>query len=194
MRVPANNPQTILSYLETGALTVQIPHVNTAEEAHLAVQAVKYPPLGIRGAGSSRAADYGLRLGSADYFAAANQQTLAIPMVEEIQGVENVDEIVKVEGLQALFIGVGANLALSMGLPCEAQPPRRARRHRKSPRRGEEGRDPRRWRWRRHGGQQRPARAGVRVHAEQQPRDGGGELQAVSEGHRPLDTSGPRSR
>ena len=50
VRVPANNPQTILSYLETGALTVQIPHVNTAEEAHLAVQAVKYPPLGIRGA------------------------------------------------------------------------------------------------------------------------------------------------
>jgi 2-keto-3-deoxy-L-rhamnonate aldolase RhmA len=123
VRVPANNPQTILSYLETGALTVQIPHINTADEAHLAVQSVKYPPLGIRGAGStSRAADYGLRLGSADYFAAANQQTLAIPMIEEITGVENVDEIVNVEGLQALFIGSG-DLALSMGLPGQRSHP-----------------------------------------------------------------------
>lgn len=123
VRVPANTPQTILSYLETGALVVQIPHTNTAEEVLQAVRSVKYPPLGIRGAGStSRAADYGLRLGSADYFAEANRQTLAIPMVEEITAVENVDEIVKVEGLQALFIGSG-DLALSMGLPGQRSHP-----------------------------------------------------------------------
>lgn len=123
VRVPANTPQTILSYLETGAATVQIPHTNTAEEVEQAVRSVKYPPLGIRGAGStSRAAEWGLRLGSADYFAAANKQTLAIPMVEEVQAVENVNEIVQVEGLQALFIGSG-DLALSMGLPGQRSHP-----------------------------------------------------------------------
>jgi 2-keto-3-deoxy-L-rhamnonate aldolase RhmA len=117
VRVPRNDPQTILSYLETGAWTIQVPHVNTAEDARLAVQSVKYPPRGIRGAGSSsRAAQYGLRRGAADYFAWANEQTLVIPMIEEATAVENIDQIVRVEGLEALFIGSG-DLALSMGYP-----------------------------------------------------------------------------
>ena len=117
VRVPTNNPAVILGYLEAGALNIQVPHVNSAEEARRAVQAVKYPPVGIRGAGSStRAADYGLGLGAAEYFAAANEQTLVIPMIEEPAAVENVDQIVKVEGLEAIFIGSG-DLALTMGYP-----------------------------------------------------------------------------
>lgn len=117
VRVPSGDPWVILSYLEVGALTVQVPHVNSADEAKRVVDAVKYPPVGNRGAGSTtRAAQYGLRLGAADYFAAANEQTLAIPMIEEPAGVENVKEIVRVPGLEALFIGSG-DLALTMGFP-----------------------------------------------------------------------------
>ncbi len=117
VRVPSNDPAVILSYLETGALTIQVPHVNTADDARRALAAVHYPPRGIRGAGSTtRAAQYGLRLGPADYFAWADQQTLVIPQIEEPAAVQNVKEIVAVEGLEALFIGSG-DLALTLGYP-----------------------------------------------------------------------------
>jgi 4-hydroxy-2-oxoheptanedioate aldolase len=117
VRVPANDPAVILGYLEAGAWNIQVPHVNGGDEARRAVRAVRYPPLGIRGAGSStRAADYGLRLGAAEYFARANEQTMVIPMIEEPAAVERIDEIVAVEGLEAIFIGSG-DLALTMGYP-----------------------------------------------------------------------------
>jgi 4-hydroxy-2-oxoheptanedioate aldolase len=117
VRVPANDPAVILGYLEAGAWNIQVPHVNGGDEARRAVQAVRYPPLGIRGAGSStRAADYGLRLGAAEYFARANEQSMVIPMIEEPAAVERIDEIVAVEGLEAIFIGSG-DLALTMGYP-----------------------------------------------------------------------------
>jgi len=58
VRVPENNRAVILSYLETGALGIIAPHVNTAADALALVEAVKYAPLGKRGAGSgSRAAN-----------------------------------------------------------------------------------------------------------------------------------------
>ena len=117
VRVPVNDPAVILGYLEAGALNIQVPHVNSAEDARRAVHAVRYPPQGIRGAGSStRAADYGLRLGAAEYFARANEQTMVIPMIEEPAAVDQIDEIVAVEGLEAIFIGSG-DLALTMGYP-----------------------------------------------------------------------------
>jgi 4-hydroxy-2-oxoheptanedioate aldolase len=123
VRVPSPDAWVILSYLEVGALTVQVPHVNTPEIAKQVVDAVKYPPVGNRGAGSTtRAARYGLRLGAAEYFAAANDQTLAIPMIEEPTAVENAEEIVKVPGLEAIFIGSG-DLALTMGLPGQRSHP-----------------------------------------------------------------------
>jgi 4-hydroxy-2-oxoheptanedioate aldolase len=117
VRVPSNDPAVILSYLEVGTLTIQVPHVNTADDARRAIAAVRYPPRGVRGAGSTtRAADYGLRRGAADYFAWADEQTLMIPQLEEPIAVRNVDEIAAVEGLEALFIGSG-DLALTMGYP-----------------------------------------------------------------------------
>jgi len=123
VRVPTNDPTVILGYLETGAWNIQVPHVNSVDDARRAVQAVRYPPLGNRGAGSStRAADYGLRLGAAEYFARANQQTMVIPMIEEPAAVDQIDEIVAVEGLEAIFIGSG-DLALTMGHPGQRSHP-----------------------------------------------------------------------
>ena len=123
VRVPRNDPTVILGYLETGAWSIQVPHVNTAEDARRAVEAIKYPPMGIRGAGSTtRAADYGLGPGPAEYFGHANEQTLVIPMIEEPAAVENIDEIVRVEGLEAIFIGSG-DLALTMGYPGQRSHP-----------------------------------------------------------------------
>src|SRR6185369_12607097 len=59
VRVPRNEPETILRYLETGVAGIVVPQVNSGDEARRIVQAVKYPPVGARGIGASRASGYG---------------------------------------------------------------------------------------------------------------------------------------
>lgn len=117
VRVPENNAATILGYLETGALGIIVPHVNSAADARAAVHAIRYAPLGRRGAGSStRAARYGLTQTSSEYFARANEELLVQLLVEEVAGIRNLDEILAVPGVDVVGIGPG-DLAMSMGFP-----------------------------------------------------------------------------
>src|SRR3954471_22775999 len=90
VRVPENNPQQILRYLDLGAGGVQVPHVKTRDDAARAVEASKYRPQGSRGIGGGRAADYGLgaRSGS-EYMQFANEQTWVSAMIEDVEGVRN---------------------------------------------------------------------------------------------------------
>lgn len=123
IRVPKNDQELILGYLETGAAGILVPHINTVEEAQAAVLAIKYPPLGARGAGSStRAAHYGLPQSSADYFKLANKNSIFLAMIEEVEGFNNLDEILRVEGLDSVFLGAG-DLSLSMGFPGQPNHP-----------------------------------------------------------------------
>jgi 4-hydroxy-2-oxoheptanedioate aldolase len=123
VRVPRNDPQTLLGYLETGALSLTAPHVNTAAEALAGIQAVRYPPEGIRGAGSAtRAANYGITQSGEEHFRKTNAQTLFMPLLEEARAFENLDEILAVPGLEGILIGPG-DLALSMGYPGQAGHP-----------------------------------------------------------------------
>ncbi|MBI4276973.1 MAG: hypothetical protein HY660_00830 [Armatimonadetes bacterium] len=117
MRVSANDSAQILSYLEIGIMGVMVPHVNTAEDARRIVNAVRYRPLGRRGAGSqSRAANFGLTQTSVQYFEQANRETLVIPLIEEPEGFENLPEICRVEGVDIIAFGPG-DLAMAMGYP-----------------------------------------------------------------------------
>ncbi len=123
VRVPVNEPSIILRYLETGAWNVVVPHCNTGDDVRRAMSAAKYPPMGIRGANSmSRPARYGLTQTPAEYFAQANKETMIIPLIEEAAAVDNIDEILSVEGLEAIFIGAG-DLALTMGYPGQMSHP-----------------------------------------------------------------------
>jgi 2-keto-3-deoxy-L-rhamnonate aldolase RhmA len=123
VRVPRNDPQTILGYLETGALSIIAPHVNTADEVLAGIQAVRYPPDGIRGAGSStRAANYGITQSATDHFGSANAETLFMPLLEEALAFDHLDEILQVPGLEVIQIGTG-DLALSMGYPGQLNHP-----------------------------------------------------------------------
>lgn len=115
VRVPKNDEELILGYLETGVLGIVVPHTNTVEDAQAAVQAVKYPPLGSRGAGMARAANYGLTQTYTEYLNEANRQTMVLPLVEELEGINNLAEILTVEGVDGVSIGPG-DLSLSMGL------------------------------------------------------------------------------
>ena len=114
VRVPENNEKQILRYLDLGAGGVQVPHVTTRDDAERAVDAVKYQPAGRRGIGGGRAADYGLGMSASDYMRFANEQTWLSVMIEDVEGVRNLDQILAVDGVDIIAIGPG-DLASSMG-------------------------------------------------------------------------------
>jgi 4-hydroxy-2-oxoheptanedioate aldolase len=117
VRPPVNDPEIIMRFLDRGAQGVQVPHVNTAADARAAVDAVKYYPIGTRGVTSAtRSANYGLRESIPDYIRFSNAETLVCVMIEERKAVDNLPEILKVDGVDVFFVGAG-DLAQSMGFP-----------------------------------------------------------------------------
>lgn len=124
VRVPKLDHSIIAKYLETGVQGVAIPHINTAEQAETAVKAARYAPWGRRGCdeGASRSSEYGLPLTAEEYFHQANGEIMVAVWVEETQGMENLDEILQVDGVDAVNFGPG-DLALSMGLPGRSDHP-----------------------------------------------------------------------
>lgn len=111
VRVPWNDPALIKRALDAGAYGLVIPMVNSKEEAIRAVQASRYPPIGIRSYGGPRVRLYG----GTDYFEHANEEVAIIVQIEHISAVNQIDEILSVEGIDAFFIGPN-DLAASMGI------------------------------------------------------------------------------
>ncbi len=99
--------------LDIGAQTLLVPMCDTAEQARELVKAVKYPPQGIRGLGSSlaRAANWNRIPG---YLQKANDEICLIVQAETVTAMENLEEIAAVEGVDAVFIGP-SDLSASMG-------------------------------------------------------------------------------
>ena len=117
VRPVANRPEIIAPFLDRGAWGVQVPHINTPDEARAAVAAVKYYPEGDRGLFSGgRPAEYGFHGATPDYVAAANRNTLVCLMLEEVAAIANIPELVQVPGVDIYFIGAG-DLSQSMGYP-----------------------------------------------------------------------------
>ncbi len=116
-RPPINSFESIGQLMDRGAMGVQVPHVNTADDARRAVEAVKYHPLGERGlAAGTRSAAYGYGMSMADYTERSNQETLVCVQLEESDAVANVNEIVQVEGVDVFFVGP-SDLSQSLGYP-----------------------------------------------------------------------------
>jgi 4-hydroxy-2-oxoheptanedioate aldolase len=118
VRVPKLDHSLIAKYLETGVLGVAVPHINTAEQAEVAVESARYAPDGRRGcdAGASRSSAYGLIEPACEYFVHSKQETLVAVWVEEVEGMRNLDKVLQVPGVDLVDSGSG-DLALSMGLP-----------------------------------------------------------------------------
>jgi len=114
-RVRSNDPKLILQFLDAGVMGVMMPGVKTAAEAVALVQAVKYPPLGTRGFAPMRACEY-LQgtMNQGEYVAFSNEQTLVLPQIENRQAIENLDELMAVEGVDGFVIGP-RDLAMDMG-------------------------------------------------------------------------------
>jgi len=111
IRVPWNEPGIIGKVLDAGAMGVIIPMVNSAEEAVRAVNSCFYQPKGSRSHGPVRA---GIALGE-EYAVEANDQVACIPMIETVEAVENIDEILAVPGVDAIYVGP-ADLSRTLGL------------------------------------------------------------------------------
>ncbi len=122
IRVAMNIRQNILRYLDIGTQGIQLPMVNTQAEAEAVVQAVKYPPQGRRGLAAVRAADYGLKMSLKDYTMMANEEILVVVQIETVEAVNNLDDILAVEGIDVFFIGP-TDLSTSMGYAGQANHP-----------------------------------------------------------------------
>ncbi len=118
VRVPATQYHLLSGPLDVGAGGLMIPMVESEEQARLIAQSVKYPPVGKRGAAFGVAHDdFGLESGtSAEKMVRANEQGLIIAQIETAAGVENVEKIAAVEGIDVLWIGHN-DLTNSMGIP-----------------------------------------------------------------------------
>ena len=114
VRVRANEPMLIKPYLDLAPDGIVIPMVNTREQAEAAVRACRYPTTGIRGCGVRRA----VRYGAEDFFEYEKLSAtwpLVICQIEHIDAVRNLDEILKVEGVDSFCIGP-CDLSGSMGI------------------------------------------------------------------------------
>lgn len=112
VRVQDNRPDLIKVALDQGAHGVLVPLVRSADEARQAVAGAKYPPHGIRGWGPMVITNYGEE--GAEYFQNANRDVFVMVQVEHTGLLDELDEAVTVEGLDALFIGP-SDLSLSLG-------------------------------------------------------------------------------
>lgn len=111
VRVPLNDPWLIQKALDLGAYGVIVPLVNSSADAERAASATRYPPRGTRSFGpirASRAIGWEPEI--------ANREVVCIVQIETRAGLDAVEEIAAVDGVDALFVGP-ADLALSLGLP-----------------------------------------------------------------------------
>lgn len=102
--------------LDVGVHGVMAPLVGTPAQTQHAVQYLKYPPLGKRGANGGRGPRWGAY---DDYVKNANDNTLCIVQCESLEGLNNIEEIAATPGLDAIFIGTG-DLSLEMGIQFKA--------------------------------------------------------------------------
>ena len=110
VRVPWNDPSMVMRCLDAGAYGIICPMVNTKEECEKFVTACRYPPKGNRSFGPIRARMYG----GDDYFHHANETLLNFAMIETSEAVDNLDKILSVDELDAVYIGP-SDLAVTMG-------------------------------------------------------------------------------
>ena len=113
VRVSAPDRAEIRRVLDLGPEGLIVPQIESVEDARAAVRSATYPPDGVRGVAGGRASGYGTDID--EYVANADDEIATILQIETRGGVEDVEEIVQIEGLDALFIGP-ADLSARLGV------------------------------------------------------------------------------
>ncbi len=122
VRVPDLNFAPLSRVLDLGARGVMVPRVETREQAEEIVRAVKYAPQGKRGVALGIAHDL-YRAAGADFFPQSNEEIPVIIQIETVKGLENMEAIVSVPGVDVIWIG-HHDLTVSMGIPAQFEHPR----------------------------------------------------------------------
>jgi 4-hydroxy-2-oxoheptanedioate aldolase len=121
VRVPHLAPDVILRVLDAGAQGIVVPHVRTQEEARLAVISTYYYPIGVRGIAGGRTTGFGT-LALPDYFERANRELMVVVMIEDMDGVDAIEEIASTPYVDMVLEGA-IDLSQSLGVPAQAQHP-----------------------------------------------------------------------
>lgn len=122
-RARTNSASDIQQMMDRGVMGVQVPHVNTAEDARRAVAAVKFGPGAARGlAAGTRPDNWGLGAKMPDFAQRANAQSLVCVQLEHAEALKNLDEILAVDRIDVFFIGP-SDLSQSMGFPGNPKEP-----------------------------------------------------------------------
>jgi 2-keto-3-deoxy-L-rhamnonate aldolase RhmA len=121
VRIAQNETPRFKRALDMGALGVMVPYVSTEAETKLAVQAMRYPPHGIRGVAKfNRGAGFG---GDFDeYYAHGHERLVTVIQIETIEAINNIDAIAAVDGADVLFVGP-TDLSYNMGIPDQLESP-----------------------------------------------------------------------
>lgn len=114
VRLPEFSPALTKQILDAGAHGIIVPDVHSAELARSVVKSTRYPPDGTRGVGLHRAHGYGTSF--QDYFDSSGSGLLVVAQIESLAGVEHIDEIASVEGLDAVMVGP-YDLSADLGTP-----------------------------------------------------------------------------
>ena len=111
------DPKLILQYLDGGAIGIMLPGPRDVDDVKRLVEAMKYPPRGLRGIAAVRANRWTLGPEKIeDYVARVNDETLVLPQIETLEAVAKLDQIVKVPGVDGFIIGP-RDLSMAMGYP-----------------------------------------------------------------------------
>jgi 2-keto-3-deoxy-L-rhamnonate aldolase RhmA len=120
VRLSNNDPTLIKRVMDAGSHGIIVPNVNSADDAIAAVNAVRYPPAGTRGVGLWRAQGYGFDFEK--YKKWQEENSIVIAQIEHIKGIENLEQILNVNGIDATIIGP-YDLSGSLGCPGEFEHP-----------------------------------------------------------------------
>lgn len=123
VRVPATEYHFLARALDMGAMGLMVPMVESADQARLIVQSTKYPPAGRRGAAFRIAHDHYEDGDAVAKMRSANEEVLLIAQIETVAGLDNLEGIAAVPGIDVLWIGHN-DLTNSMGIPGQFEHPR----------------------------------------------------------------------
>jgi 2-keto-3-deoxy-L-rhamnonate aldolase RhmA len=115
VRVTENRPELIARSLDVGAMGIIVPRLHSAAAGRIALEVMKFPPLGHRGFGLRSIITDLQGKSAAEEIESCNRETLAVLMIESKAGLENVEEIASLPGVDVLFIGPD-DLTLSLGI------------------------------------------------------------------------------
>lgn len=123
IRVGDNDERLILRALDIGAAGVEVPQINTVEDARKLVNGAKYSPLGERGLSIFTKAGNYFKDGSPDHTDRQNRETVVIGHIEGQRGLNNLDDIMTVEGIDVYFLGP-YDISQSLGIPGQVTDPK----------------------------------------------------------------------